>query len=68
MNIILKPNDKDKKIIKLVDKKSSGKMSFSCRFDVKYVEYNEDKIIQLVKDKGEKHVLDYNQKETKIMF
>lgn len=68
MNILLNPYGVTKKVIKLIDKDKIGKMSYSCRFEVKEIFQDENKIIEIVKEKGDKRTLDFNQKETKIMF
>lgn len=68
MNILLGPCGVSKKTIKLIDKDNVGKMSYSCRFEVKELFQDENKIIQIVKEKGDKRILDFNQKETKVVF
>jgi len=68
MNVHLNPGDVAKRTLKLKDRKANGKMQYSCGFEVIETERDDSKILKTVKEKGEKHILDYNNKKVDIMF
>jgi len=68
MTVSLDPGCVSKKTIKLVEKDRLGKMSYACRYEVKELFQDENKIIQIVKEKGDKRTLDFDQKETEVAF
>lgn len=68
MNIKLYPGDKCKKVIKLIKRDKPGKMSFTCRFEVKEYITDEKKIIEIIKERGEKHSLEYDKSDINMAF
>lgn len=68
MNIKLTPGNVDKKTIKLINRDEISSLAYSFEFKVIEFEHNEQKVFKIVREKGEKSILERNNNKTNIIY